>query len=134
MTTRSFWIFSFILTLITGIPLVSINFFSPHGVPEAWAWPALLSLLNTVSAAWFAVSGKEGTFKRLMSSIVFRLIAVVMILALIILKAGLEPVPLMISFILFFLLHQVFLILWLKLEIRRTHSTLLTRGKGENNG
>jgi len=132
MTIRSFWIFSFILLLMTVIPLAGIRLFSPHGLPAAWCWPALLSFLNTVSAAWFAVSGKEGTFKRLMGSIVFRLVALVVILLLLILKAGLEPIPLMISFILFFLLHQVCLILWLKLEIRRTYSTLYPKGKGED--
>jgi protein-S-isoprenylcysteine O-methyltransferase Ste14 len=92
----------------------------------------VLSFLNTSSAAWFAVSGKEGTFKRLMGSIVFRLVALVVILLLFILKAGLDPIPLMISFILFFLFHQISLILWLKREIRRTHSTLYPKGKGED--
>ncbi|MDK2977275.1 MAG: hypothetical protein PWP06_1750 [Candidatus Marinimicrobia bacterium] len=132
MVPRSFWIFSFVLLLVTGILLTGIGFFSPNGFPASWIWPAVLSFLNTSSAAWFAVSGKEGTFKRLMGSIVFRLVALVVILLLFILKAGLDPIPLMISFILFFLFHQISLILWLKREIRRTHSTLYPKGKGED--
>ncbi|HAE87056.1 TPA: hypothetical protein DCG86_03425 [Candidatus Marinimicrobia bacterium] len=132
MTTRSFWIFSFVLLIMTVILLAGFRFFSAHSLPASWIWPALLSFLNTSSAAWFAVSGKEGTFKRLMGSIVFRLVALVVILLLLIVKAGLEPIPLMLSFILFFLLHQVSLILWLKREIRRTHSTLYPKGKGED--
>ena len=134
MTIRSFWFFSFILLLITVILLGGFRLFLSHGLPASWIWPAVLSFLNTSSAAWFAVSGKEGTFKRLMGSIAFRLVALVVILLLLILKAGFDSIPLMVSFILFFLLHQVSLILWLKLEIRRTHSALFSNGKGEDNG
>jgi len=134
MTIRSFWFFSFILLLITVILLGGVRLFLSHGLPASWIWPAVLSFLNTSSAAWFAVSGKEGTFKRLMGSIAFRLVALVVILLLLILKAGFDSIPLMVSFILFFLLHQVSLILWLKLEICRTHSALFSNGKGEDNG
>ncbi len=124
IVTRSFRFFSFILLLITLLPLLFLFFLRAGKIPEECVWSAVLSFINVISAAYFAVSGKEGTFRRLMSSIFFRLISLIVVFILVILKGGVDPLILMISFILFFLLHQISLIVWLKFEIHRTKSDL----------
>lgn len=121
---RSFWIFTCFLIVLTAVLLLLVFFFSSQKIYAEYQWSALLSCANTVIAAFFVVSGKEGTFKQLIGSIFFRLTALVIILIVLATNENNDPLRLLLSFLVFFLIHQFFLMGWMKREINRTKSDL----------
>lgn len=127
---RSFFVFIGVLLTVTIIFILLITIFISNGLIRELLISAALSTINSLAASYFAVSGEEGTFKRLMSSTIFRLLSLIMILILLVLYTGMRAVPLMVSFILFFVLHQLSLIFWLKLEIRRIGKVFFPKKQG----
>jgi len=129
---RSYLVFCLFLVLISAIPVFLTAFFSDSDSVRDLIFAGLLSMINALVAGYFAVSGKEGTFKRLLSSVFFRILTLAVIIFFLILNNLIKSLPFMYSFIGFYLLHQIILILWLKREIKLNKTGLFTNTHQES--
>ncbi len=115
---RPFVVFCCFLILVSALPFLLERFLFPSAFFVDFLVAGILSLFNTLIAGYFAVSGKEGTFKQLLGSIFFRILTLAVILFFLILNNLVEPLPLLYAFIGFYLLHQLMLIFWMKKQIQ----------------
>jgi len=121
---KSFFVFVCILVTTTVIPILfTAIFFSRVLIPELFI-TAVLSALNSISAAYLAVSGSAGTFKRLINGVFVRILILAFLMLLLIINGLTDPVRLFISFLLFYLLHQSVLMIWLKQHVNQSSGDL----------
>ena len=111
---RSFFVFVFILVTITTIPILFAAILFPRVLIPELIITAVLSACNSILAAYLAVSGNEGTFKRLINGVFIRILLLAILLFLLIIYRFADPVRLFLSFLLFYFLHQSVLMIWLK--------------------
>lgn len=116
---RSIFLFISILAAVTIIPILMVAYFQEQGLIRELLISAVLSAMNSVVAAFLAVSGKEGTLKPMIQGVFTRILVLALLMALLIVCKLADPLWLLSGFLFFYILHQFILMVWLKIHVKR---------------
>jgi hypothetical protein len=116
---RSLFLFISILAAVTIIPILMFAYFQEQGLNRELLISGVLSATNSVVAAFLAVSGKEGTLKPMIQGVFTRILVLALLMALVIVSKLAEPIWLLSGFLFFYILHQIILMVWLKIHVKQ---------------